>query len=285
MLPLPPLVPPLRFSMVEEGLYRGAYPSLINLRFLTRLRLRTVVSLLPEPPSADLERWCAEQGVALHHEMVPLFREEVALSPEKVAGVLALLISPDHSPVYLHCLDGVCVTGTVLLCLRKLQRWTYDAAAAEYSRFARNGLDVPHLPPAHVARFVNAWRPGLEFGRVMPQALPSWLASSLGLSSSLHTHPVSQERDVSLIPAFVTVPGSYSLERSWAGGVAGGEGRGAGALGGRATKGENEVAGTDSALTTKLGDFSNELQALALEGLTMKPGVQSTSATVAALLL
>ena len=47
---LPPLVPPLRFSQVEEGVYRGAYPSLINQRFLTRLGLRTIVSLLPEPP-------------------------------------------------------------------------------------------------------------------------------------------------------------------------------------------------------------------------------------------
>jgi hypothetical protein len=55
---LPPLVPPLRFSQVEEGVYRGAYPSLVNQRFLTRLGLRTIVSLLPEPPTADLLQWC-----------------------------------------------------------------------------------------------------------------------------------------------------------------------------------------------------------------------------------
>ena len=55
---LPPLVPPLRFSQVEEGVYRGAYPSLINQRFLTRLGLRTIVSLLPEPPADDLLQWC-----------------------------------------------------------------------------------------------------------------------------------------------------------------------------------------------------------------------------------
>ena len=55
---LPPLVPPLRFSQVEEGVYRGAYPSLINQRFLTRLGLRTIISLLPEPPADDLRQWC-----------------------------------------------------------------------------------------------------------------------------------------------------------------------------------------------------------------------------------
>eukprot|EP00962_Isochrysis_galbana_P003454 scaffold971_cov107-Isochrysis_galbana.AAC.8 len=284
-LALPPLVPPLRFALVEEGLYRGAYPSLINLRFLTRLRLRTIVSLLPEPPSADLERWCSQQGVALHHERVPLFREEVVLSPERVAELLALLVSPDRGPVYLHCLDGVCVTGTIVLCLRKLQRWASDAAAAEYSRFARNGLDVPHLPPAHVTRFVSAWRPELEFGRVMPEALPRWLALPLGLRGSSLAHPVSRERELSSLPPFVAVPGSYSLARSWADGVAGADGRGTDAQRGPVGAGEGDAAGAVGASENKLRGFSNELQALALEGLTMKPGVQSTSATVAALLL
>ena len=55
---LPPLLPPLRFAIVEEGVYRGAYPSLVNLRFLQRLQLRTVVSLLPEAPTPDLLSWC-----------------------------------------------------------------------------------------------------------------------------------------------------------------------------------------------------------------------------------
>jgi len=290
MLPLnqPPLVPPLRFALVEEGLYRGAYPSLINLRFLTRLRLRTVVSLLPEPPSVDLERWCADNGVVLHHETVPLFREEVVLPPERVAELLALLTSPDRGPVYLHCLDGVCVTGTIVLCLRKLQRWANEAAASEYSRFARNGLDVPHLPPAHVLRFINAWRPELEFGRVMPDALPRWLARPLGLhSSSMPTmsRSVSHERGLDSLPPFVPVPGTYSLERSWAGGVAGAE-RGPGAARGAQANGEwGEAAGATGADEKKPGAFSSALQALALEGMTMKPGVRSTSATVAALLL
>jgi tyrosine-protein phosphatase OCA6 len=54
----PPLVPPLRFSLVEEGVYRGAYPSLINLRFLHRLGLRSIISLLPEPPAPHLVQWC-----------------------------------------------------------------------------------------------------------------------------------------------------------------------------------------------------------------------------------
>ena len=34
------MFPPLRFAAVEEGVYRSGYPTLRNLRFLRRLRLR-----------------------------------------------------------------------------------------------------------------------------------------------------------------------------------------------------------------------------------------------------
>ena len=86
----PPLVPPLRFAMVEEGIYRGAYPSLINLRFLARLRLKTVISLLPEPPSADLVRWCEEEGIALQARLEELTSQLQASQAEKEEAKLLM---------------------------------------------------------------------------------------------------------------------------------------------------------------------------------------------------
>ena len=82
---LPKLVPPLRCALVEEGVYRGAYPSLLNHRYLARLRLRTVVSLLPEPPSSDLVAWCHQHSIHLRAERVATFKDEVTLTHERVA--------------------------------------------------------------------------------------------------------------------------------------------------------------------------------------------------------
>jgi len=48
------LFPPMRWSVVEPGVSRGGYPLLRNFRHLSRLRLKTIVSLTPEPPSPDL---------------------------------------------------------------------------------------------------------------------------------------------------------------------------------------------------------------------------------------
>jgi tyrosine-protein phosphatase OCA6 len=118
---LPPLIPPFRFALVEEGVYRGAYPSLINFRFLQRLQLRTVVSLLPEAPTSDLLSWCEANGIRNHAERVAVFKDEVTLSQDRAAAILQLLALPERQPVYLHCLDGVSVTGTLMMCLRKLQ--------------------------------------------------------------------------------------------------------------------------------------------------------------------
>ena len=159
----PPLVPPLRFSQVEEGVYRGAYPSLVNHRFLTRLRLRTIVSLLPEEPTPDLLRWC-ERNVVENHAVVvlPFKKDEVTLSHEQAAELLQLLVTPERQPIYVHCLDGVTVTGTLIMCLRKLQRWAMPPIVAEYSRFDRRRGDVcsrasqpvgrPAAPPLTVPR-------------------------------------------------------------------------------------------------------------------------------------
>ena len=179
----PPRVPPLRYSMVEEGVYRGAYPSQINLRFLSRLGLRSMVSLLPEQPAPHLITWCEEHGVRNHAERVASFREEVSLTQERIAELLQLLVLPERQPVYVHCLDGVSVTGTLIMCLRKLQRWAPSPYFAEYARIARDGNDNPSPPAPHVLAFVNAFKPELELARLLPPQLPTWLAAALGGAS------------------------------------------------------------------------------------------------------
>ena len=152
----PLLVPPLRFALVEEGIYRGAYPSLINLRFLQRLQLRTIVSLLPESPTPDLLNWCKTQGIRSHAERIAVFKDEVTLTQDRAAVILQLLVLPERQPVYIHCLDGVSVTGTLIMCLRKLQRWTTAALYAENARFAGLGSDaLGNKPIAHISQFVE----------------------------------------------------------------------------------------------------------------------------------
>lgn len=57
-----PLIPPFRFAYVEDGICRGAYPTARNLRFLARLKLRTVISLMPTLPNDEFAAFCANQS-------------------------------------------------------------------------------------------------------------------------------------------------------------------------------------------------------------------------------
>jgi tyrosine-protein phosphatase OCA6 len=63
------VVPPFRFAIVEDGVYRGAYPTLKNCPHLKSLKLKTIISLIPEPPTLDLDDFCAINGIDLIHYM------------------------------------------------------------------------------------------------------------------------------------------------------------------------------------------------------------------------
>jgi len=189
---MPPLIPPFRFCLIEDGLYRGAYPSLPNLRFLAKLGLRSVISLLPEPLAPHLQAWCSEHGVHSHFECVRPFKEAVSITYERAAVLLQLLVLPERQPVYLHCLDGIGVTGLLVMCLRKLLNWAPSSIIKEYMRFARDGPDVPLPPPSHSLSFLHAWKPELEF---MPKYLtlpsPLWLDAALAQQMKLRSTGVT----------------------------------------------------------------------------------------------
>lgn len=77
------LVPPIRFCYVNPGLSRGAYPTLRNFRFLSRLQLKTIISITPEPPIPDLVLFAEMAGIKLLH--VPISRTSALSEPMQLA--------------------------------------------------------------------------------------------------------------------------------------------------------------------------------------------------------
>lgn len=61
------VIPPLRFSIVEDKLYRGSYPRPLNFKFLESLNLCTILSLTPEPLTEDAAGWCRARGISMIH--------------------------------------------------------------------------------------------------------------------------------------------------------------------------------------------------------------------------
>ncbi len=175
------LVPPFRFGTVEDGVYRGAYPVLRNFNFLRRLKLRTILSLTPENATYDLRAFAASEGITLKYIQAEKFKgDSVSLLPPEISDALQAVVNVDLHPLYVHCLDGRHVVGTVVMALRKLQFWDGACSHHEYLRYARERND-------EVAFIMDYGGP-----LTIPERIPVWLWSGTvtdGESGKQKKHP------------------------------------------------------------------------------------------------
>lgn len=157
------VVPPFRFARVESGVFRGAYPVLRNFPFLKLLQLRTIVSMIPEPPTYDLQCFAAANGIQLHHLSAERSKGEAQILPNELNKAVELVVDCDRHPLYIHCLDGRHVVGLVVMVLRKLMQWDTAANHQEYLRFTREVQDElsfiadctgPVLIPTHLPQWL-----------------------------------------------------------------------------------------------------------------------------------
>lgn len=163
---LPPLVPPFRFGIIEHDIYRGAYPTLKNVRFLHRLHLRTILTLSSEPITTDLKAFCEAENIQSIHYHAEKFEDTPTLSSAKVAKILRMLVNPAHHPLFVHCRDGGHATGHVIMCLRRLQNWNLSVIFSEFCRFVKGG-EIRLAESQFVESFkAEVW---------MPSPLPAWL--------------------------------------------------------------------------------------------------------------
>ncbi len=96
------------FHEVSEDLFRGARPDEGGVKELARLGIRTIVDLRIGDEVEEEHAEAIDAG--LRHINVPfdtLRRPE----DEDVERVLALLVSPEYRPVFVHCRRGKDRTG------------------------------------------------------------------------------------------------------------------------------------------------------------------------------
>ena len=97
----PQLITPFRYTIIEDGLFRGSYPTPRNHRFLkryyqasfflnqpNRLKLKTMVSLIPDPPTKELTDFCQANQIQNIHFPVKKYKEDVVFSANIVAQIL-----------------------------------------------------------------------------------------------------------------------------------------------------------------------------------------------------
>ena len=129
-------VPPFRFALVEDGVYRGAYPVLRNFPFLKTLGIKTILSITPEEAVYDLKKFAEAEQITLRYLQAERHKGEPQLLPTDLNEALSIILNVDYHPIYVHCLDGRHVLGLVIMALRRVLHWDVQAMHSEYLRFA-----------------------------------------------------------------------------------------------------------------------------------------------------
>eukprot|EP01041_Mallomonas_annulata_P013518 gene13518-28672_t len=128
---------PANFSMVESGVFRSSFPRTKNMGFLKRLKLRTVIALVPEDYPEQLLEFYEKCGTKFMSH--PLEGNKWPFKEIDVINFIETLktvLSPANRPLLIHCNKGKHRTGCIIGCLRKCRGWALSAISAEYITFA-----------------------------------------------------------------------------------------------------------------------------------------------------
>jgi len=122
-------------SRIEDGLYRSSYPILRNFRYLNRLKLKTIISLIPESPSSDLISYCNYYNINLIQINVLRTNPLNTSLQNNLVTAINICINSTNFPILIHCIDGKRITSLFVLLLRRLQAYSPIYAISEYWRF------------------------------------------------------------------------------------------------------------------------------------------------------
>lgn len=95
---------PENFSMVEDGVYRSAFPRTKHCKFILTLGLRSVVPLVPEDYPETMATFYENSGVSLlPHGLDGNKWPFKSIDVEKFATILKLILDPSNRPLLIHC--------------------------------------------------------------------------------------------------------------------------------------------------------------------------------------
>jgi tyrosine-protein phosphatase OCA1 len=115
----------------------------LNFPFLEKLSLKTLIWLAPEEPNPSFMEFLDDQNITLHHlGVTSSINAWDPITEEIVLAALDIILNTDHAPVMVMCNLGRHRTGTVVGCIRKLQRWNLASIFEEYRRHAGQKVRV-----------------------------------------------------------------------------------------------------------------------------------------------
>lgn len=131
------LIVPENFAQVEGGVYRSSFPRTKDIPFLKKLKLKSVISLVPEDYPKPMVDFYTENNIQLLcHGLDGNKWPHKSVNSDELNRILFNILNPLNRPLLIHCNKGKHRTGTVIGCLRKIRQWSLSSIFQEYLQFA-----------------------------------------------------------------------------------------------------------------------------------------------------
>ena len=131
------LFPPSNYGAVVPGsVYRSSYPQEKNFEFLESLKLKTIITLVPEEIPAEYRDFMKQAGI--QHFQVPLNANKGAVRIQScdINRALNIVLDRTNHPLLIHCNKGKHRTGCLVASLRRIQGQNIEAVREEYHTYA-----------------------------------------------------------------------------------------------------------------------------------------------------
>jgi tyrosine-protein phosphatase SIW14 len=130
-------VPPANYGAVLPGsIYRSSYPAEKNYEFIKDLKIKTILTLVPEPISPEYQTFMDSTGIQHFQVHIKANKGEVRVESCEMSRALRLILDRTNHPILIHCNKGKHRTGCTVACFRRIIGVDFNTCLDEYHTYA-----------------------------------------------------------------------------------------------------------------------------------------------------
>lgn len=130
-------IPPLNYGAVIPGsIYRCSYPQPENYEFIKDLKIKSILTLVPEPIAPEYQHFMDSAGVQHFRVHIRANKGEVRVDSCEMQRALRLVMDRTNHPIMIHCNKGKHRTGCTVACFRRICGLDMETIREEYHTYA-----------------------------------------------------------------------------------------------------------------------------------------------------
>lgn len=130
-------IPPANYGAVIPGsIYRCSYPDPANYEFIKDLKIKSILTLVPEPIAPEYQSFMDTSGIQHFRVHIRANKGEVRVDSCEMQRALRLIMDRTNHPIMIHCNKGKHRTGCTVACFRRICGFDMDTIREEYHTYA-----------------------------------------------------------------------------------------------------------------------------------------------------